>query len=59
MGSDQSVYESRGGSGDPETIAYITRRVSEGKTKREALRALKRRVTRRVYPILETTSHAL
>lgn len=42
--------------GDPETKAYIARRLSEGKTTREALRALKRHVTRRLYRILETTS---
>ena len=45
--------------GDPETIAYITRRLSEGKTRREALRALKRHVTRRIYHILKTTSRPL
>ena len=45
--------------GDPETKAYITRRQSEGKTNREAIRALKRHVTRRLYRTLETTSRAL
>lgn len=44
---------------DPETIAYIARRVSEGKTRREALRALKRHISRRLYRILETTSRPL
>ena len=45
--------------GDPESKAYINRRISEGKTRREALRALKRHVTRRAYTILKTTSPAL
>jgi hypothetical protein len=33
----------------PETRAYLERRVSEGKTKREALRSLKRHISREVY----------
>ncbi|MDP9463072.1 MAG: IS110 family transposase [Actinomycetota bacterium] len=44
---------------DPETITYIARRVSEGKTRREAIRALKRHITRRIYHTLETTSRPL
>lgn len=42
---------------DPQTKAYIQRRTSEGKTRREALRALKRHITRHLYRLLETTSH--
>ena len=37
---------------DPETRAYIERRVSDGKTKREAIRALKRHLARRYWKIL-------
>ena len=44
---------------DPQTKAYIERRVSEGKTRREAIRALKRHIARHLYRILETTSRAL
>jgi transposase len=32
-----------------ETRAYLERRISEGKTKREALRALKRHISRDIY----------
>ena len=35
---------------DPETIAYIERRRSEGKTDREAIRCLKRYIARRTLP---------
>lgn len=38
---------------DPATRAYITRRVSEGKTEREALRCIKRFLARRVWRLLE------
>ena len=34
---------------DPETRAYLDRRVREGKTKREALRSLKRHISRELY----------
>lgn len=37
---------------DPTTQAYIQRRTSEGKTKREAMRALKRHLARRYWKIL-------
>jgi transposase len=37
---------------DPETRAYIERRVSEGKTKREALRCLKRHIARQIWHLL-------
>lgn len=33
----------------PETQAYLARRTSEGKTKREAMRALKRHLSRTLY----------
>lgn len=33
----------------PETRAYLERRISEGKTKREAMRSLKRHLSRRLY----------
>lgn len=38
---------------DPETAAYLTRRQAEGKTRREALRCLKRHLTRRVFKLLQ------
>jgi transposase len=37
---------------DPETRAYIQRRVSEGKTKREAIRCLKRHIARQIWHLL-------
>jgi len=40
---------------DPDTKAYIARRVSEGKTEREAVRCLKRYLARSLYRLLETT----
>ena len=33
----------------PETRAYLERRINEGKTKREALRSLKRHISRELY----------
>jgi transposase len=41
---------------DPPTQAYIARRVSEGKTEREATRCLKRYLARSIYRALETTA---
>ncbi len=41
--------------GDPKTRAYIARRLSEGKTERDAIRILKRYLARNLYRILETT----
>jgi transposase len=38
--------------GDPETRAYIERRVSEGKTKLEAIRCLKRHIARQIWHLL-------
>ena len=37
----------------PATIAYIQRRIQEGKTKREANRCLKRYLARNLYRLLE------
>ena len=41
---------------DPRTKAYIQRRITEGKTRREAIRALKRHITRHLYRLLQTTT---
>lgn len=41
---------------DPRTQAYITRRLTEGKTEREAVRCLKRYLARSLYRHLETTT---
>jgi len=38
---------------DPATRAYIARRITEGKTEREALRCIKRFLARRVWRLLE------
>jgi transposase len=40
---------------DPETRAYIQRRVAEGKTKREAIRCLKRHIARQLWHLLYNT----
>jgi transposase len=40
---------------DPTTRAYIQRRVSDGKTKREAIRCLKRHIARQIFHLLYTT----
>ena len=37
---------------DPRTTEYIDRRMREGKTKKEAVRCLKRYVAREVYNLL-------
>ena len=37
----------------PPTIAYIERRLQEGKTRREATRCLKRYLARSLYRLLE------
>lgn len=39
-------------SADPETRAYVERRMKEGKSKKEIMRCLKRYVAREVYPYL-------
>jgi transposase len=41
---------------DQQTIAYIQRRVSEGKSEREAMRSLKRYIARSLYRLMEHTS---
>jgi transposase len=38
---------------DPESAAYLTRRQAEGKTRREAIRCLKRHLARRVWHLLQ------
>ena len=38
---------------DPETAAYLARRQAEGKTRREAIRCLKRHLARRVWRLLQ------
>src|ERR1700679_2450468 len=39
---------------DPETRAYLDRKHAEGKTKREAIRCLKRHLARRIWRLLYT-----
>lgn len=41
---------------DPQTKAYVARRISEGKTKREAMRCVKRYLTRNLYRTLEKSA---
>jgi transposase len=38
---------------DPDTAAYLARKQAEGKTRREALRCLKRHLARRVFKLLQ------
>jgi transposase len=38
---------------DPQTAAYLTRKQAEGKSRREALRCLKRHLARRVWQLLQ------
>ena len=38
---------------DPETAAYLARKQAEGKTRREAVRCLKRQLARRVWHLLQ------
>lgn len=40
---------------DPETRAYLARKQAEGKTKREAIRCLKRHLARRIWHLLYAT----
>jgi transposase len=40
----------------PATIAYINRRLQEGKSRREAIRCLKRYLARNLYRLLENGS---
>jgi transposase len=39
---------------DPQTRAYLARRIAQGKTRREALRCLKRYIAREIYQIIIT-----
>jgi transposase len=41
---------------DPETRAYLDRKTGEGKTKREAIRCLKRHLARRIWRLLYATT---
>lgn len=43
---------------DPETAAYLARKQGEGKTRREALRCLKRHLARRVFRLLQPAAPA-
>jgi transposase len=43
---------------DPETAAYLARKQAEGKSRREALRCLKRHLARRVWRLLQTPADA-
>ncbi|GAA2393309.1 hypothetical protein GCM10010404_58240 [Nonomuraea africana] len=44
---------------DPETRQYVAKRISDGKTRREATRCLKRYLARKIYRALETGPHAV
>jgi transposase len=44
---------------DPQTSAYLARKQADGKTRREALRCLKRYLARRVWRLLQTTATPL
>ncbi|MEU4645682.1 ISL3 family transposase [Micromonospora sp. NPDC023814] len=41
---------------DPHTRTYLDRRISDGKSRREAIRCLKRYVARELYPLLRAAS---
>jgi transposase len=41
---------------DPDTAAYLARKQAEGKTRREALRCLKRHLARRVFKLLQPST---
>jgi transposase len=43
---------------DPDTAAYLARKQAEGKTRREAMRCLKRHLARRVWHLLQTADTA-
>ncbi len=43
---------------DPQTRAYLDRKASEGKTKREAIRCLKRHLARHIWKLLYSNSQA-
>ena len=39
--------------GDARTRDYLTRRITEGKTRREAIRCLKRYIAREIYQLIK------
>jgi transposase len=43
----------------PPTIAYVTRRTQEGKTKREIIRCLKRYLAREIYHTITQSPTAI
>ena len=43
---------------DPDTATYLARKQTEGKSRKEALRCLKRHLARRVWKLLQTPSPA-
>lgn len=49
-----AIYQARA---CPQARAFMERKQAEGKTRREALRCLKRHITRRVYHLLMTIHH--
>jgi transposase len=42
---------------DPDTRAYLEKKVAEGKSKREAIRCLKRHLARRIWRLLYETTN--
>ncbi len=50
-----AIYQARR---SPQARAFLDRKQAEGKTRREALRCLKRHITRRIYTTLMTNQHA-
>jgi len=52
MAQPSDVHET-GGTPHPETRDYIARKTSEGKTTRDAIRCLKRHLTRRIWQLLQ------
>jgi len=42
---------------DPESAAYLARKQAEGKTRRDAIRGLKRHLTRRVWHLMQPDHH--
>jgi len=44
---------------DPDTAAYLARKQADGKTRREALRCLKRHLARRVWRLLQSPANPL
>jgi transposase len=43
---------------DPDTASYLARKQAEGKSRREALRCLKRHLARRIWRLLQTPTDA-